>query len=174
MGSSTGSEKDRFLTQCESTWEEMRYWEWKWGKRDGNAKLHVRPWATTPPLLSFLPFHFIHVMIHSQSMSKSCSLGQSLLSSFWVSQFSKDTRFPFGLYVKCSQPCSWLVSSCQHAPRHHSFSTFLYSARLCKCNNASVCDSGSVGGGMKIKWNKRRKKTRCKQEADRESWHVFQ
>lgn len=172
MGRNTGSEKDRFLTQCESTWEEMRYWDWKWGKRDGNAKLHIRPWTTIPPPLSFLPFHFTHVMIQSQNMSKICSLRQSLFRSSGSHCLAEKQAFTLWIYMMCSQLGSWLVSFCCHARHHHSLLTVLYSASLCKCNNVSISDSVCVGGGMKIKWNKRRKKTCCKQETETELAHA--
>lgn len=76
-------------------------------------------------------------------------------------------------YVKDLKPSSIAVLFCwYHAPHHHSLLTFLYSASLCKRNNGSISDSACVGGGMEIKWTKRRKKTCCKQET--ESWRVHQ
>lgn len=55
----------------------------------------------------------------------------------------------FWIYVKCSLFLACVL--CYHAPCHHSLVAFLYSACLCKYNNASISDSvcECVGGGWK-------------------------
>lgn len=52
-----GSEKDWFLTPCESMWEEMRCWDWKWETERWIQKKQVVSPSSEPSCHSILYIH---------------------------------------------------------------------------------------------------------------------